>query len=100
MSEERRACVRAAYDKLDANKDGQVTLKDVAQLFDAGSHPDVVQRRKTEDDIFREFIGQFDNQVQDGIVTFDEFCDYYENVSCSVDSDEYFSSMMKHAWNL
>jgi Ca2+-binding EF-hand superfamily protein len=30
MNEKRRASVRAAYEKLDVNKDGQVTLKDVA----------------------------------------------------------------------
>ena len=30
MNEKRRASVRIAYEKLDVNKDGQVTLKDVA----------------------------------------------------------------------
>lgn len=30
MNEGRKACVRAAYEKLDVNKDGQVTIKDVA----------------------------------------------------------------------
>ena len=30
-----------AYDKLDVNKDGKVTLADIAQLYDASYHPDV-----------------------------------------------------------
>lgn len=42
MNEGRKVYVKAAYNKLDVNKDGQVTIKDIAQLFDASSHPDVV----------------------------------------------------------
>ena len=30
-----------AYDKLDVNKDGKVTLEDIAKLYDASYHPDV-----------------------------------------------------------
>ena len=43
---------------------------------------------------------QWDCQVADGIVTFEEFCDYYEGVSCSIDRDDYFELMMKRAWKL
>jgi hypothetical protein len=30
-----------AYAKLDVNNDGQVTLEDIAQIYDASKHPDV-----------------------------------------------------------
>lgn len=36
----------------------------------------------------------------DGMVTFNEFLDYYSNVSASIDNDEYFNLMMTNAWNL
>ena len=42
----------------------------------------------------------WDTQVADGIVTFDEFCDYYKDVSASIDTDEYFGVMMTQAWKL
>jgi hypothetical protein len=35
---------------------------------------------------------------RDGKVTFEEFVEYYNNISCSVDSDEYFELMIKNAW--
>ena len=96
----RKAWIRKAYDKLDVNKDGQVKLDDIAQIYDASQHPEVIQGRKTPDEIFREFMTQWDTQNQDGIVTFDEFCDYYSGVSCSIDSDDYFGVMMTNAWKL
>jgi len=30
----------------------------------------------------------------------EEFLAYYENVSCSIDTDDYFEAMMVSAWNL
>jgi len=42
----------------------------------------------------------WDTQVIDGVVSFDEFCDYYRDVSASVDTDEYFAVMMTNAWKL
>ncbi len=80
------------------NKDGLVKLDDIAQIYDASQHPEVVSGKKTQQDIFMEFMSQWDTQDKDGIVTFDEFCDYYRCISASVDSDDYFEVMMKNAW--
>ena len=100
MNDARKTWVRAAYDKLDVTKDGQVTLEDIAQVYDASQHPDVIDGKKTPDMGFAEFMSQWDTQQADGIVTFEEFCDYYEGVSCSIDRDDYFELMMKQAWKL
>jgi len=40
------------------------------------------------------------NQAPDGIVTRAEFEEYYNNVSASIDRDDYFTQMMTSAWNL
>ena len=42
----------------------------------------------------------WDTQEKDGIVTFEEFCDYYGDVSASIDDDDYFAEMMISAWKL
>ena len=60
MNDDRKKWVRAAYDKLDVNKDGQVKLNDIAQLYDASKHPDVIDGKKTPDQIFAEFMSQWD----------------------------------------
>merc|ERR1712166_265247 len=40
LSPSRVAMIRQAYDKLDINKDGSVTLDDVARIYDVSQHPD------------------------------------------------------------
>lgn len=92
--------IKQAYDKLDVNKDGSVKLDDIAQLYDASKHPDVLGGKKTQDQVLSEFMSQWDTQIKDGIVTFEEFCDYYSDVSASIDRDDYFGQVIKSAWKL
>lgn len=100
LNEFRTNLIDQAYDKLDVNKDGQVKLDDIAQIYDATQHPDFIDGKKTEEEIFREFMDKWDTQEKDGIITRDEFYDYFRDVSASIDTDEYFEAMMKSAWKL
>ena len=100
MNEVRKGVVASAYAKLDKNKDGRVTLDDIAATYSASLHPDVLSGKKKPEDIYREFMKHWDTQVADGIVTLDEFTDYYYDLSTLIDSDEYFVVMVKNAWKL
>lgn len=40
------------------------------------------------------------NGAPDHIITTEEFEEYYNSVSASIDDDQYFSLMMNNAWNL
>jgi len=100
LSETRKRVIRQAYDKLDVNKDGTVKLDDIAKLYDVSRHPDILSGRRTPEQVFFEFMSLWDTQQRDAIVTFEEFCDYYADVSASIDSDAYFEEMMKSAWKL
>jgi len=100
LSESRLSYIKKAYDKLDINKDGLVTLDDIARIYDVSQHPDVIAQKKTPEEAYREFMSLWDTQTADGIVTFDEFCIYYKDVSASIDTDEYFAFMMQQAWKL
>ncbi len=94
LNENRKGYIRQAYNKLDINGDGQVTLDDIARIYDVSQHPDVIARKKTPEEAYREFMSLWDTQNADGIVTFEEFCIYYKDVSASIDTDEYFAFMM------
>lgn len=66
------------------------------------------QGKKTEDEVLGEFLDTFEQhhaimtegQGRDQRVDFEEFTEYYNNISCSIDSDEYFDVMIKNAWQL
>ena len=60
MNNARRRWVKMAYDKLDVNKDGHVTLEDISKLYDASYHPDVVQVKRSKEDVLKEFMSQWD----------------------------------------
>lgn len=96
----RRDIIRAAYNKLDVNKDGQVRLDDIAKLYDASKHQDVIYGKKTEEQVLIEFMGMWDTQQRDHVVTFEEFCDYYSDISASIDDDDYFNGVIRSAWKL
>lgn len=100
LNESRLGWIRKAYNKLDVTKDGKVTLDDIARIYDVSKHPDVIGGKMTAEQAYKQFMSLWDTQVADGIVTFDEFCDYYRDVSASIDTDEYFGVMMTNAWKL
>uniref|UniRef100_A0A6U7ZZX4 EF-hand domain-containing protein n=1 Tax=Eutreptiella gymnastica TaxID=73025 RepID=A0A6U7ZZX4_9EUGL len=99
MTEERKALVRKAYALLDQNGDGTVTEKDIRSLYDVSQHPDALSRSKTHDQVRQEYLGGWDLNG-DGVVSAEEFMDYYEDVSTGIDSDEYFELMMRNAWHM
>lgn len=107
MNANRKKIVKQAFDKIDKDKGGFVDINDIRGTYDASKHPDVLQGKKTEEQILQEFLETFEtahnmrnNTAPDHIVTYDEFCEYYNNISASIDNDEYFALMMANAWKI
>jgi len=97
MNPTRKKFVMQAYNKLDKDGNGYIDINDIKGVYNAKQHPDVLQGKKTEDQILMEFLETFEthhsmrnNGAPDHIVTQDEFIEYYNNVSSSIDNDEYF----------
>ena len=43
---------------------------------------------------------QWDVHTRDNKITYEEFEDYYKDVSASIDTDDYYEAMMRSAWQL
>jgi Ca2+-binding EF-hand superfamily protein len=56
----REVLIRKAYQKLDINGDGLVKLDDISKIYDASEHPEVLSGKKTAEDVYREFMKQWD----------------------------------------
>jgi Ca2+-binding EF-hand superfamily protein len=107
MNKGRQALVKKAFQILDRDGSGTVDSSDIKGVYNGSRHPDVLSGKKTEDEILGDFLETFEShhnlhagRKNDQSVSFEEFLEYYNNVSASVDNDEYFELMMNNAWNL
>jgi len=48
----------------------------------------------------KEFAGKWFKPDFDTVITWDDFLDFYKDVSSSVDRDEYFDLLLKNTWKL
>ena len=100
MSPSRKALVDEAFSRLDKTGDGYVTADDLARAYDVSALPDVASGRMSPRDALERFLSQWDGGVHDGIVTREEFEDYYSSLSATIDNDNYFELMMRNAWHI
>lgn len=107
MNQSRRKLVDQAFSKLDTDKSGVIDFDEIKKIYNCKKHPDVISGKKTEDEVYAEFVETFQihaalkgKGVKDRDITRDEFQEYYENISASIDRDDYFELMMNNAWKL
>jgi Ca2+-binding EF-hand superfamily protein len=100
LNDRRREIVSMAFNVLDKDRSGYVTVDEIADVYDVSADPDVVSGRKTTNEALRTFLGQWESGEKDGIVTLEEFEDYYKEISASIDGDDYFELMVRNAWRI
>ena len=107
LNERRRSLIEQAFRKIDKDNSGALDLADIRDSYRADKHPDVINGKRTEDQILVEFLETFeahlnmrDHTQPDGKVTLAEFIEYYKNISCSIDNDDYFALMINNSWNV
>jgi len=76
-------------------------------VYNAKNHPDVKLGKKTEEEVLSEFLDTFElhyslshPESKNRRIDYEEFVEYYNNVSMSMEDDRYFELMMTNAWNL
>ena len=84
MNDRRNEIVLRAYDKLDADGSGLVNVDDIVSLYNI------------ED---KEFMSMCET-TPDGVVTKEEFVDFYKDLSAEIDDDVEFEQILSSAWNL
>ncbi|GFU43131.1 calcyphosin-like protein [Nephila pilipes] len=101
ISPNRLALIEKAFEKADKSCDGKITYEDLKGIYSVQRHPEYLNGQATEKQLLNRFLRNFEeNGVVDGVVTKDEFVDYYTGVSASIDEDGYFDLMMRTSWKL
>jgi hypothetical protein len=101
--------VNNAFNKLDEGRKGVLNMSVIRGGFIPSGHPDVINGKKTEQEVLAEFLDNFDyhfnllNQGRnpdDEEVTNQEFIDFYRYISSGIEDDNYFSKMIIGVWGL
>ena len=64
------------------------------RYYSCQHHPEVQSGKITEREALKDFLDAFEGSGgnHDGVVTIDEWIGYYDDLSASIDSDDYFGS--------
>ena len=107
MNNFRKRLVDQAFNIMDKDGSGELDINDIRGTYNARLHPDVKQGKKTEDEVLLEFLETFEqhhNLVSgddaDHVISKEEWLEYYQNVSMSIDDDKYFELMMNNCWKM
>jgi len=103
----RKTVIEAAFKRLDRDGSGVIDIRDIRDMYDVSRHPQVLAGRLSPNEAHLKFLMQFEadefgnsKTVFDGVVTYEEFCNYYTGVSASIDNDEHFELLLTRAWAL
>lgn len=103
LTEERRIKTIEQFALLDQYRQGRCKISEVKNMFNPKGHPEVKMGRKTENEIYQEFIYSFDTFLQlkerNVYCTLDDFIEYYSIISGCIDNDEYFKAMITSVWS-
>lgn len=100
LNERRLGIVKAAYNSLDRQGNETVTIQALMDGYDVSPNPEFVYKTKSGEQIKKEFLQAWDTVATDGVVSLNEFIDYYMDVSPTIVSDDVFESMVKNTWGL
>ena len=91
-----------AFSIMDRDNSGKIEAGDVAHMYDVSQHREFIEGTKTKEEILHDFLNSFDGcrGNNDGIITKEEWYEYYTDLSVSIPSDDYFVQMMESTWNI
>ena len=102
LSERRLKIVRSAFAQMDRDGSGEITIKDIDQIYDVSQNADFLTGKMSREEILMSFLDGFDGAKgnNDGKISMQEWTDYYTDLSMSLPSEEYFIKMMESVWGM
>lgn len=102
FNEKRISVVKYAFQMLDSESSGQLSLSNLITRYNAAAHPRVKLREKKAENIAEEFSTGLGYRATGDAVTEDAFLNYYADVNACLpaEKDEYFIDTVLETWGL
>ena len=109
MNDRRKNLVKILFDSFDKNRTGYVNIDEIRNSYSPSNHPDVLNGKKTEDEVLAEFLDTLqyhfsllksNKDEKKNRIDFDEFLDFFNNISVGIEDDDYFEEMIKNGFSL
>jgi len=78
LNERRENMVKRCFHVLDTDRSGVIDSTDLKGIFNCSHHPDVISGKLTQDQVFKEFLTNFEGTSgnKNGQITWDEWKAY------------------------
>ncbi|XP_077998416.1 calcyphosin-2-like [Glandiceps talaboti] len=100
MTEWRKSLVRKVFQKIDSSKTGYISFNDIKKFFMAHAHPQVTAGQASEMDVLNDLLDSFEHCKRSGEISYNDFEDYYEGLSLSINDDSKFADIVTRCWGL
>ena len=112
LNQFRKDILKQVFNKLDEKEKGFITVGIIRHEYNPKGNPLVRQGKRNEDEILAEFLDVLeyhfnlliekneDIDVNELEVDFEEFCNFYKNISLCIEDDKYFEIMVLSEWGI
>jgi Ca2+-binding EF-hand superfamily protein len=109
VSPNRKLIIQKIYDNFNKDNNGKVPINEIKLSFNARRHPDVISGKKSEREIFGEFLDNIESYreymenmkgIYDNKMSLEDFINFYIEVGAGFEDDKMFEFMINSCWNL
>ena len=110
VNENRIILIQNLFDKIRKGKE-YILLNDIKKYFNPEKYPDVLEQKKTSDEIAFDFIDSLEifkeyninlknESIINGIMTYNDFENYFKEISLSINDDKIFDYIINFCWEV
>ena len=108
MGRARQNIVRRLYDSLNKDQNGNIFSMDLKTCFNASKYNDIFENNKTKEDIYYDFIDNFEiflnyknklcNEDMSNKISYNDFLRFFGQISMYINNDETFEKYINSCW--
>ena len=111
ISDNREIIIKKVFNSFNKDNNNNISINDLKQKYRAYNHPEVKNNLKSEKEVFYEFLESIDifknykntingQNYNNNALSYQEFLEYYKEISISIKDDIIFENLLKSCWNI